>query len=251
MPVYNGAKYISESINSVLTQSYTDWELVIINDGSTDKSDEVIGPYLKDNRIKYVKQENSGVVKSRNRGVELASGEYIAFLDADDIWLAGKLEQQNEILKQSAEPIFICSNFQYIDDSNKELGEFFGNKSKAHQGWVAKYLLEDNFILTSSVVMPKNVFEKLGGYNEDLNLKVGEDHELWLRVACTIKLACLETVLVHYRVHKSQSTKNKLNNYRHTLKLYIHIFSNIKKYPNIQKTDVIIGFTKRVLRILF
>lgn len=95
MPSYNTAEYIAESIQSVLEQSYTDWELLVVDDCSTDKTDEVIKPYLTDGRIKYYKNEkNCGAAVSRNRALREAKGQWIAFLDSDDLWMPDKLEKQ-------------------------------------------------------------------------------------------------------------------------------------------------------------
>lgn len=95
MPSYNTAEYIAESIQSVLSQSYTDWELIVVDDCSTDNTDEVVKPYLTDGRIKYIKNDaNSGAAVSRNRALREAKGKWIAFLDSDDIWMPYKLEKQ-------------------------------------------------------------------------------------------------------------------------------------------------------------
>jgi glycosyltransferase involved in cell wall biosynthesis len=250
MPVFNGKKYISESIKSVLSQSYIDWELIIIDDGSTDDVHTVISDFLKDNRIKYLRQENSGVVRARNRGVNNARGEYIAFLDADDIWMPVKLEQQMKVFANTKEDIFICSNFQYINKDGAVVGEFFSQKTTPHQGWVGKYLLADNFILTSSVLMPKQVFSNSGGFNEQLSLKIGEDHELWLRVSSHVKLVCSENSLVYYRVHEDQNTKSRFKNYVNTIRLYSYLFLNSGQYKNINKVEIVVGFLRRFKRVL-
>ena len=102
MPSYNTAKYISESINSVLAQTYTEWELIIVDDCSTDNTDEVIANFLKDERIKYLKNEkNSGAAISRNKALREAKGKYVAFLDSDDLWHPEKLERQLAFMKEN------------------------------------------------------------------------------------------------------------------------------------------------------
>lgn len=245
MPVYNGENFLKEAIESVIAQTYTDWELIIINDGSTDKTEEIIQDFLTDKRLKYLFQENQGVAKARNNGVKKCQGEYLAFLDADDIWLSEKLEFQMKVVKRSIEPIFVCTNFFYINNNGEIKGELFSKNIKSYQGFVQKMLLTRNIISTSSVLMPKDIFLKLNGFNEKIKIKVGEDYEFWLRVSGLIKLVCLEKSLIKYRVHLNQTTKNKIKNGKEILKLYFYLFINIQEFNKLKRIEVVFGFLKR------
>src|SRR5699024_4081686 len=98
LPVYNAEDYISDAIQSVLNQTYTDWELIVVDDGSTDQTKKVINPFLEDDRIRYFYQENGGQGSARNKGIERAKGIYLALLDADDVWKVDKLQSQLNII---------------------------------------------------------------------------------------------------------------------------------------------------------
>jgi glycosyltransferase involved in cell wall biosynthesis len=118
IPAYNAERFISETINSVLNQTYTNWELIIINDGSTDKTLDIIQRFsANDNRISYITKNNSGVSDTRNKGIEAAKGEYIAFLDADDVWMQNNLEKKIEVLKKDPSVDFVYSNMMQADQN--------------------------------------------------------------------------------------------------------------------------------------
>ena len=115
-PVYNAEKYIGKTIESIKAQTFTDWELLLINDCSTDNSEEVIKGYLSDERIKLINNEtNLRAAKSRNRGIDLAKGNYIAYLDADDLWLPEKIEKQLEFMKEKG-AVFSCTAYEFADE---------------------------------------------------------------------------------------------------------------------------------------
>ena len=121
MPSYNTANYIGESINSVINQSYKNWELIIVDDCSTDNTDEVIKDFLKDSRIKYLKnKENSGAAISRNKALRMAKGEWIAFLDSDDLWNHKKLEKQIKFMEQNKYN-FSYTKYREIDEQGNNL----------------------------------------------------------------------------------------------------------------------------------
>ncbi len=122
IPTYNRARYITRAIDSVLAQTYKDWELIIVDDGSTDNTRDVVEPYLKDKRIRYVWQENRGVSAARNKGLDLAQGEYIAFLDSDDFYLPEKLMHSIEILDKYSNVVLVSSNSYVV--SNAKLKEY-------------------------------------------------------------------------------------------------------------------------------
>ena len=123
MPSYNTAKFISETIESVLAQTYTNWELIIVDDCSTDNTDEVVKSFLSDNRIKYIKNEkNSGAAISRNRALRESKGKWIAFLDSDDLWMPEKLERQIAFMEASGYH-FSYTNYIEIDEESKPNGK--------------------------------------------------------------------------------------------------------------------------------
>jgi len=124
IPAYNAAEYLDESISSVLDQSYSNLELIVVDDGSIDKTSDIVSKF-RDSRLTYVYQDNKGVSGARNRGLEIASGDYIAFLDADDIWCRTKLEMQVSVLDNNSDIDFIFTNLLRFSDGGPVLGDLF------------------------------------------------------------------------------------------------------------------------------
>ena len=121
MPSYNTERYIGDSIRSVLAQTYSDWELIIVDDCSTDRTDDIVGGFLHDTRIRYIKNEkNSGAAMSRNRALREARGRWIAFLDSDDLWLPDKLEHQVDFMEQHGYS-FSYTKYREIDEQSNNL----------------------------------------------------------------------------------------------------------------------------------
>ena len=192
MPAYNAAKFIQESIDSVLNQTYTNWELIIIDDGSTDNTIEVANYNAsKDVRIKVISQTNGRQGKARNNGIAHSNGELIALLDSDDIWNTNCLERQ-VLLMQQHQVDFVNSNVEllYMDelpnhDPNKGIkdlsgGMVFGEYSGET---MLKLLSESNRIVTMTALFKRTYFEEAGKFEEALKYQNCEDYDLWLRMA--------------------------------------------------------------------
>ncbi|MEI7497655.1 MAG: glycosyltransferase [Candidatus Falkowbacteria bacterium] len=250
LPTYNRANILPNAIKSVIAQTYSDWELIIVDDGSTDNTREIVNGFLTDSRISFVNQENFGPIVARNNGVKMAKGNWLAFLDSDDIWLSEKLSKQITLAQTFAYPVMIIGNYVYIDELGQKQGEFFSQKTTPHSGRVLAQLLRDNFILTSSVLVLKKYFEKVGGFDEQLNLTIGEDYELWLRLAGELEIYYVNEPVALYRIHAVQLTKQKLRVYHSILKLYWHLFWHNKKYHQLSKMMILSGFCSRIKRIL-
>ncbi len=131
MPVYNGEKFLREALNSVLEQTYTDWELLIINDNSNDSSDEIINKFMDQcDKIIYIKNvDNLGVATSRNIGIDKATGEFVAFIDCDDIWYVNKLEQQIEFVNMTYCDM-TCTSYDLIDEKSNQIKQFLIDEKK-------------------------------------------------------------------------------------------------------------------------
>jgi len=190
IPSYNYALYLPQSIGSIINQTYTNWECIIIDDGSTDNSKEVVEQLVaKDNRIKYVLQSNSGPTVARNHGVKLATGEFIQFLDADDLIEKKKLEKQIALFNQNKDFDIVYSGVKYFESSNPS--KLYDNLDLKSEPWMKNLsgagdvmiteLLKGNIMVISSPLVRKAVFEKLGDMNEVL--QYNEDWELWARFA--------------------------------------------------------------------
>jgi len=204
---YNYGKYITTCIESVLSQTYQNFEIIIVNDGSTDKTDEIVEKFLLDPRIIYIKQENKGQARAKNVGINKTSGDFIAFLDADDNWCPGKLERQ---LACFANPLVgvVYSRANYIDESGSEFDYALSSKYlQPRRGDVTEWLVYDNFVPFSSSVVRRECFIKFGTFDE--NLKMGIDWDLWLRLSTGYEFDFVNDRLFNYRIgHSGQMSKN-------------------------------------------
>lgn len=212
VPTYNRADLISETIESILNQTYKNFELIIVDDGSTDNTEEVIRKF-KDSRIKYIKTDNwGGPARPRNTGIKKAKGEYIAFCDDDDIWLPEKLEKQIRVFQISNETAMLYTRFKTIEGdviSNR----IFPENGKYKSGNIFKSLYLRSFIACSSVVVKRSVLDQVGLFNTDPNLIAIEDTDLWLRIALKYIIKCTDDLpLLIYRIQSqriSQGFKQK------------------------------------------
>jgi len=172
IPVYNGEKYLAETIDSVIKQTYTNWELLIVNDGSTDNTKKVIQSFLsskggsasggKDNRVHYIFQKNAGVSAARNKGYQLSKGVFIAFLDADDLWLPDNLAQKSDYFSQKSSSALVHADMEVIDHNTKRTGIVY----KGKEGNILKDLLLWNgccIPAPSSILVKREVMETVGG----------------------------------------------------------------------------------------
>ena len=210
-PVYNGAEFLDRSIKSVLAQTYANWELLLIDDGSVDNSIQVIQNYIDDDRIKLIKNKiNSGIPLTRNKGIEQAEGEYIALLDQDDEWFPEKLEKQIDQFKKLDKSFgLVYSNIEVRYDDGK-----FSNKKREIQPELEKeknlkLMLLRNLISSPTVLIRKEVLDDVGKF-DPLILWGGDDYDLWLRIAYKYKFLLVDQVLcTRYEHQKNYSADKK------------------------------------------
>jgi glycosyltransferase involved in cell wall biosynthesis len=206
MSVLDGEKYIKPAIDSVLSQTFADFEFLIINDGSTDKTCEFIKCY-DDPRIKLVhNMANIGLTKSLNTGLRLALGEYIARMDYDDISMPKRLEDQVKYLDEHPEVMIVGGQFDLIDSGGSVLPIPPVKKAPGMEGLLL-HLAIDNPFVHSSVMFRKDAVMELGGYNEEY--RTSQDIELWSRLLCSYKGANLQSKVVHLRVHDSSVSSGR------------------------------------------
>ncbi len=212
IPSYNCEAYIAETINSVLAQSYPSIELIIVDDGSTDKTQDIIRSY--GNKLKLISQDNAGVCVARNRGIQEATGEYICLLDHDDFWYPDKISQQVKAFQTFPENGVVYSSFAlWFPDSNNVFPspESFGFASVGNEidqtfsGWIYHLLLLDSWVLTSTAMFRTEVFKKCGLF--DVALPYSEDWDLWLRIAREYPYLKLQATTTLYRQHPHQGNK--------------------------------------------
>jgi glycosyltransferase involved in cell wall biosynthesis len=206
MSVYNDEKYVSLAIDSILKQSFEDFEFIIINDGSTDRTLEILKEYeQKDSRIVLINQENKGLTKSLNIGIKKAKGKYIARMDSDDISHPQRFEKQIEFLENNKEYALIGTNIEKIDEFGKHI-EF--NTTKYTNEEIQKTLSTRNCFAHGSVMINRTLIKDELYYDE--NFKYAQDYRLWAKIAKTFKVANLEEPLYSLRLHEKSISKEKI-----------------------------------------
>jgi teichuronic acid biosynthesis glycosyltransferase TuaG len=211
MPAYNAEKYIPQSIKSVICQTYPNWELIVVDDGSTDSTAQIIKSFASiDKRIKYVFQDNGKQGKARNTGIENAEGELIAFVDADDIWFPEKLAKQVCFMNQSKADL-VFNDVEVMDENGSKLNDSWSVENAVYEGSEGLSLfLRRNRIPALTALVKKDVINRAGGFIECDEIQYGEDYELWLRLLQEGAVFAGNTEkLGAYRVHAGQATSNK------------------------------------------
>lgn len=209
IPLYNHERYIASAIDSVLNQSFSDFELIIINDGSTDQSEEIINK-IKDGRINYYSQENNGASYTINKGIKLAKGKYISILNSDDIYVENRLEKCIETA-ESTKKEAIFSRIQFIDTNGKTVDHKIGQNwnlkhgeptFEAHRAVILD-LLAGNFLhTTSNLFCRKQIFEEIGYFS---NLRYTHDYDFFLRLCVRYPIKIIEEPLLYYRFHDANT----------------------------------------------
>jgi len=209
---YNYGKYVAGCLNSILEQSFEDFEIILVDDGSTDNSEEQIRPYLHDSRINYIKQKNGGQANAKNTGIRESSGRFIAFLDADDEWVPTKLEKQLPLFNNNIGVVY--STHCFMDEVGNIVQR--GRRRKMMEpksGKVTEDLYMDNFIPFSSSIVRSECFDQFGGFDE--TLAMGIDWDLWLRLSTRYHFDYINEPLLIYRVgHSGQMSKNETTRHK-------------------------------------
>jgi glycosyltransferase involved in cell wall biosynthesis len=215
---YNRAKRLVEAIDSVLNQTFKNLELIIVDNYSSDDTESVVNS-LKDQRIRYFKNENKGFLGiNRNFGIEKAQGEYIAFLDDDDIWLPEKLAKQIEMLDANKELGLVYADCYIMDDSGALKEKTYLASRKPARGPALTGLLQDNTIPILTAVIRKGALDKVGGFNTEY--LIAQDYDLWLKIAQHYPIGFINEPLAKYRVHRgAASSKNHIINYKEDLQI--------------------------------
>lgn len=197
IPAYNSEKYIAATLDSVFAQTCQDLEVIVIDDGSTDGTGNVLRRY--EGRIVYLKNNHGGPASSRNRGIAEARGAHVAFLDSDDLWHPEKLEKQLALAEKFADYGIITTDAA-VFNQNGTTAESSKAGKYIPSGYVLEYLLFDNWIGTSCALVRRECFDKVGMFDVE-DFVWGEDWVMWMRIAARYPVYFLDEVLVRYRVH--------------------------------------------------
>lgn len=221
IPTYNRFPLVQQAIASVLAQTYTNWELFVVDDGSDDGTQKAISS-INDSRIKLVEMRHSGnIAEVRNAGVKAGSGEWLAFLDSDDMWIPERLEIQLQIMMQEGKR-WGYGRFELM---NKE-GRTIPNKAGIYRplsGWIAKEVLTtEASIAIGTLLVEQTLFDEAGGFNNDAELLYREDYELVLRLALKAETLAIPDLLVRIREHSGRSTNAFEYAHDRTASVYEH-----------------------------
>lgn len=226
IPTYNRAEMLKEAMQSILNQTYQNFEILVIDDGSVDNTKEIVQSY-KDKRINYIWQEHSGLSpRARNTGIKIAKGMYIALLDSDDIWLPRKLEEQLKAFEENQDILVVATNSVYFSDGLNYINIFSFKKNRII---TFRETLRMCIINNSSVLIKKDVIEAIG--YKDENCRLMSDYDYWLRLLKykDKSIMILKNVLVKTRLHKSNTFRRNsdfLENYR----TWVYIYNKHKDY---------------------
>jgi glycosyltransferase involved in cell wall biosynthesis len=207
IPSYNSARFLKDTITSVLEQSYKNIEVIVVNDGSTDDTENVIREFDKDLRFFCFKKENGGVSNARNFGFKKSKGDYIAFLDADDMYFPDNLKKKVEYLENNYDFDLAHSDIQYIDITGKKLQRF--NKGLSGLNLHTQVLLWNECVIpafSSSIVVRRKVLEKIGDWDE--NISTAADQDLTIRICKEFKIYRIPEPLVGYRIVDGSMGRN-------------------------------------------
>jgi len=224
----NRASFIAKAIESVLNQTFTDWELIILDNDSNDGTEGIVACYkAKDNRIKYQKNpKDQGISKSRNVAISLSRGKYIAMLDSDDYWIdKNKLQKQFDFLEKNPDFGMIGSAIVCVDKNGEKIRDYF---YETEDKKIRRRILIRNQFTQSSVMFRKSVLDEIEGYSETLN--VAEDFDLWLEIGRRYKFANLKDQTTAYTIHTGGVSKERKIEMAKTVNKIIE--RNKNNYPN-------------------
>lgn len=241
IPTYNDAGYILQSIESVLNQTYCDYEIIVVDDGSTDDTKKLLEPYINDEKIKYIYQKNKGLASARNTGISYSQGRYIALLDADDMWLPEKLAVQQYYIEREPGLAMLCSNTYkfYGDDIEKiEVGHKELTKKDLNSRELLKLILtKENPVVCPTLVISRRVLDEIGFYDENLSYLGCEDRDMSIRIISRYKTRYINKCLALYRIRKEgmHSDINKMSKARrYVLEKTYRTLNNIKQIKKLK-----------------
>jgi dTDP-4-amino-4,6-dideoxygalactose transaminase/glycosyltransferase involved in cell wall biosynthesis len=227
IPTYNSADMVREAVASVLGQTYSDYEVVVIDDGSADHTESAMRQF--GDRVRYFKQENQGAGAARNSGIRRARGEYVAFLDSDDLWSSKKLDEQIPLLERDPEIGLVYSDWAVVSE-NRVVEDSYLRKVPSASGYVFDQLVRWGFILTSGVVVRRACLDDIGDF--DNSLSIAQDYDLWLRICYRWKVALVNKPLVTKRSCDGSLSSNLLKTATERIALFEKALTTLRGMPS-------------------
>lgn len=214
IPLYNKEKYIQNTLNCVFKQVFSDFEVIVINDGSTDGSLAILNQFTNDSRLKIIHQENQGVSAARNKGMENAQADYICFLDADDTWKPNHLQAFYDVIFKFSEAKMYCNRYVTQISKKSFIENNFIDIAEDYEGYVEDFFkssLINRVALTSAVCIHKDIFYEIGGFNTQV--LSGQDLEYWIKIAIKFKVAITRhnTLLYNFLQENKSLSKTQIN----------------------------------------
>lgn len=195
IPAYNKAEWTAQTVDSVLQQTYPNIEVIVVDDGSKDHTRQRLSVY--GDRIRYIYKDNGGACSARNEGIRQATGEFVAFLDCDDLYLEDKVAASVAYLRENPRFVFIHTAVNFIDDQNNVVGYRSHPKSR-YEGWIAQRLIFENYICNSTIVVRQEALQQAGFFDESFFMPA--DWDMWLRLAEVGQVGFINRPLTQYRV---------------------------------------------------
>lgn len=230
---YNMARYVQGAVNSVLAQDYPSVEIIIVDDGSSDDTPQVLSCYINDPSVIIITQKNMGQAFAKNRGIKEARGEYIAFCDADDTWIENKLTSQIPLFDKQNRIAVVYGDILIMDSKGNVIS---APPMRRYNGKITCHLLVDNFIPFTSAVVRRSVIDEMGGFDE--SLLMGIDYELWLRISVKYEFVYVAKPLACYRMWEGQMSRQveeRFDNYFLFLKRFLATYPGIVSANDVRK----------------
>ena len=224
---YNNERFMAETVESVLNQTYKDYEIIVVDDGSEDGTRDALIPYMQ--KIRYHYKENGGIASAKNAGIGLSETEFVAFLDHDDLWVPDKLQLQMEHFNENPQIGLVYAKYTSFRDG-KELRT---KPEKGYSGWIFKELLAKSFIQTSTVVVKRECLDAVGPYDETFSL--GDEYDMFLRIARKFQCGFVDKGLTRYRVHDTNASNNDFLFDNENLGVYKKIYNNFTDLDGVEK----------------
>lgn len=224
IPTYNRSALLREAVESVLAQTFSDWEIIIVDDGSTDNTIELINSFRNPRVHIFTVPHRGNIATLRNIGVQKSSGDWISFLDSDDLWVPEKLEIQLAALKKNTKQ-WCYGAFELMDEKGATIPSKHG-VYHPFSGWIIRKIITYEATANiSSLILSRSLFDEVGGFNSDPELFCREDYEFVLRLALHEEALAVDSALARIREHKNRTTNTLTNGPERTANVYKHFYS--------------------------